>query len=100
MRKLVLVLTAVAAVSGNAAITLDTDKGNTSFRVKGIEVSSVDAVRAAIAGEEVLRCKPKSASGKKVFFAGNGKVAEVVECTPVELKVNPKSGSPTWKAKK
>lgn len=98
--KMIILALAMGPTMAMAKLSLDTDKGNTTFRVNGQVVSSVEALKAAVAGAEVLRCKPKSATGKKVFYTSSGKVDEVVECTKVEVKINPKTGAPSWKAEK
>lgn len=89
----------LAAFSGlaSAKVSFDTETGNTSFRVNGKQVTAVEAMNAAVAGQKVYRCKPKATSTKKITYAGNSEVAEVVECTLVELKVSTKTGSPKWK---
>lgn len=97
VRNTILIGLVFAAVSATAKVSLDTDRGNTTFRVNGQIVSSVEAMKAAVAGAKVYRCKPKKANDKKITFAGNQQVTEVVECTEVELKINPKTGSPSWK---
>lgn len=95
MKALIIALAAVSSMA-QAKVSLDTSTGDTTFRVNNQVVSSVEAMKAAVAGSKVYRCKPKKANAKKITFAGNTQVAEIVECTEVELKINPKSGSPKW----
>lgn len=94
-----LVLAVAMAFSGavSAKVTLDDDRGDTTFRVGDVEVTAIAALSAAQAGQQVYKCRPKGASGKKKFFGKSGGLEQVVECTPVELKVSAKTGSPKWK---
>lgn len=85
------------AIPAHADVTMDDDKGNTTFRVQGQVVDAAAATKAAISGAKVYRCKPKAITGKKVWFSGGNATTEVVECTPVELVITPKSGDPKWK---
>ena len=98
--KLTLIYVALLFVFGIArahgAVSLDDNKGDTTFRVNGETVSADDAVKAAVAGQDVSRCKPKSLNAKKVYYTSSGTATAVIECTAVELKVNPKTGSPKW----
>lgn len=96
MKHAIIIALLIFSTAVHAEVSIDTDKGNTTFRVKGQTVDSVDAVKAAVAGELVFRCKPKSATGKKIFYSSGSALDEVVECTPVELKINPKTGAPKW----
>jgi hypothetical protein len=79
-----------------AEISVDTATGDATFKVDMETVSYVDAVKAAVAGKTVLRCKPKKLNDKKVYFSSSGAPSDLLECTPVELKINPKTGAPKW----
>ncbi len=88
-----LVLT-MALVSLNAmALKVDDGKGDAQYRINGKEVSAVEATKAAINGQLVMKCKPKASGKGKVFFAANGQaIGEVVECTPQEAVLSAKGG--------
>lgn len=87
--------------NASSALELDDDKGDTTFRVEGKIVEPDTAILADASGKNVLRCKPKDASGKKAFYTKDGAaLGQIIECSPVEAKVNPKSGNVGWKAKK
>ena len=91
MKTMVFIL---ALVSANAmALKIDDGKGDATYRIEGKEVSAVEATKAAINGAVVFKCKAKGAGKGKVYFAANGsKIAEVVECTPMEAVLNAKGG--------
>ena len=95
----------VAAVSGvaEAKLRVGSAKGDYTFRVKGEIVDPDVATAAAHSGETVYRCKAKEAKAKKLYFRAGGEgsgQAELVECTEVDLEINPRTGNSSWKTAK
>jgi hypothetical protein len=96
-----MVLGVSSAEQASAKLRVDDGKGETTFRVDGAEVSASQAYLAGAQGKTVLKCKPKDAKGEKEFYGADGKaMGKVVECTPQDLVVNPKTGGTTFKPKK
>lgn len=88
------IILALALAGLNAqAMKIDDGKGDATYRIDGKEVSATDATVAAIKGQVVFKCKGKAAGKGKVYFAANGsRIAEVVECSPMEAVLNAKGG--------
>lgn len=88
------IIIAMALGMNAQAMKIDDGKGDATYRIDGKEVSATDATVAAIKGHTgVYKCKGKSADKGKVYFAANGsRIAEVVECTPMEAVLNAKGG--------
>lgn len=101
MKHLVLAMVMATSVSVSAKVRVDDNRGDKTFKVEGKTVTAAQANVAGAQGKVVEVCKQKDVKGDKAFYGENGQsLGKVVECTKMDLVINPKTGGTSFKKQK